>query len=165
MTRVYCALFALLVLAAATLSTRSASAADEKAGPDRAQLEEKFAKTMSGATLIGRFTTREQEADKPLKEDRYTLGKVYKLPNGMWSLESRIQYGDRDAKLTLALDVQWAGDTPVITLDNVLVPGFGSFTCRVLVYGDEYAGTWSGGDHGGHMFGKITHPDEKAGDK
>ena len=43
------------------------------------------------------------------------------------------------------------------TLDDVMVPGFGTFTCRVMIDGDQYAGTWSGGDHGGHMFGRIEH--------
>jgi len=41
----------------------------------------------------------------------------------------------------------------------VTMPGLGTFTSRVLVYRDEYAGTWTGGDHGGQMFGKI----ERAG--
>ncbi len=120
--------------------------ADEagQAVPTQEELEKKFAETMSGATLVGRFTTREMGDDKPLAEDRYTLGKVHKLTNGLWSFETRIQYGDHDVKLPLALEVKWAGDTPVITLDNVLVPGMGTFTSRVLVHNDEYAGTWSG---------------------
>ena len=30
-----------------------------------------------------------------------------------------------------------------------------SYTARVLIYGKQYAGTWSGKDHGGHLFGRI----------
>ncbi len=137
--------------------------ADETAKPARTQeeLEKEFAETMSGATLVGRFTTREMGADKPLAEDRYTLGKVYKLKNGLWSFETRIQYGDHDVKLPLALEVKWAGDTPVITLDDVLVPGLGTFTSRVLMHNDEYAGTWSGGNHGGQLFGRISRAEKK----
>jgi hypothetical protein len=136
---------------------------DEAAKPVRTQeeLEKEFAETMSGATLIGRFTTREMGEDKPLAEDRYTLGKVYKLKNGLWSFETRIQYGEHDVKLPLALEVKWAGDTPVITLDDVLVPGLGTFTSRVLVHNDEYAGTWSGGNHGGQLFGRISRAEKK----
>jgi hypothetical protein len=59
--------------------------------------------------------------------------------------------------------VVWAGDTPVITLDKMPIPGFGTFTCRVMIFGDQYAGTWDGGDHGGHLFGKIV-PAEDAAD-
>jgi outer membrane protein assembly factor BamB len=32
----------------------------------------------------------------------------------------------------------------------------------VLVYGDQYAGTWSGGNHGGHVFGRIERADAPA---
>jgi hypothetical protein len=118
-------------------------------------LEKQFAETMSGATLVGRFTVIEDKQEQPLKEDRYTLGEVKKLKNGLWSFETRIQYGDHDVKVPLALDVKWAGDTPVITLTDVLVPGLGTFTSRVLVYRGWYAGTWSGANHGGHLFGRI----------
>jgi hypothetical protein len=147
------------------LAMNRAAVADEPSGksPTQEELEKKFAETMTGATLVGRFTTREMGVDKPMAEDRYTLGKVYKLPNGLWSFETRIQYGERDVKLPLALEVKWAGDTPVITLDNVLVPGIGTFTSRVLVHNDEYAGTWAGGDHGGQMFGRITRAEKAEG--
>ncbi len=144
------------------LTMNRAAVADEpaKEGPTQEELEKKFAETMTGATLVGRFTTREMGIDRPLAEDKYTLGKVYKLPNGLWSFETRIQYGERDVKLPLALEVRWAGDTPVITLDNVLVPGIGTFTSRVLVHNGEYAGTWAGGNHGGQMFGRITRAEK-----
>ncbi len=153
MMRLLPSTFACLVL---TFHVALAQGAAAQPAPTQEELETKFAETMSGATLVGRFTTREMGVDKPLAEDRYTLGKVHKLKNGLWSFETRIQYGERDVTLTLALDVKWAGDTPVITLDNVLVPGLGTFNSRVLVYDDEYAGTWSGGDHGGQLFGRIT---------
>jgi len=136
-----------------------------KAAPTQDELEKQFAETMSGATLVGRFTDRTAPADQPLKEDRYTLGKVAKLKNGLWSFETRIQYGDHDVKVPLALDVKWAGDTPVITLTDIAVPGLGTFTSRVLVYGGEYAGTWSGGNHGGLLFGKIERAGAAAKDK
>ena len=47
------------------------------------------------------------------------------------------------------------------------MPGFGKFTCRILLYGGHYAGTWSGGDHGGNMFGRLIPAGsaQKAGDK
>lgn len=133
--------------------------AADKPAPSQEELEKQFSETMTGATMVGHFTTTGQEGEKPLKEERYTLGKVTKLKNGLWLFETRIQYGTHDAKLPLALDVKWAGDTPVITLTDVAIPGFGTFTSRVLVYRGQYAGTWSGGDHGGHLFGKIIKAD------
>ena len=36
------------------------------------------------------------------------------------------------------------------------IPNLGTYTARVLFYGDQYAGTWSAGaDHGGHLWGRI----------
>jgi len=127
------------------------------ATPDRAALERQFEETLSGATLEGTFTTTGKE-DQGLSREKYTLGKVKKVKDDYWLFETRIQYGDHDVTLPLSLQVQWAGDTPVITLTDALVPGFGTFTARVLIYRGQYAGTWSGGDHGGHLFGKIVKP-------
>jgi hypothetical protein len=157
--RIVSAVACLMLTSIAAVADEPAAQKTEKPQPSQEELEKQFAETMSGATLVGRFTLNDQKLDQPLKEDRYTLGKVSKLKNGLWSFETRIQYGQHDVKLTLALQVKWAGDTPVITVTDVTIPGLGTFTSRVLVYRDEYAGTWNGGDHGGQMFGKI----EKAG--
>jgi len=98
-------------------------------------------------------------------EDRYTLGKVKKLQGDLWSFEARIQYGDHDVTLPLALPVKWAGDTPVISVSNVAFPGLGTYSARVVVDHGWYAGTWYGGTHGGHLFGRITHDKDKDADK
>ena len=74
----------------------------------------------------------------------------------MWKFEARIQYNQKDVPVAMALPVKFAGDTPVISLTNFAVPGFGSFTARVLIYGDAYAGTWGDATHGGKLFGKIV---------
>lgn len=127
--------------------------------PSQEELDRRFEETLSGSQLVGFFTQTGDEKDKPLKEDKYTIEKVKKLKNDYWLFEARIQYNNQDTKVPMPLEVKWAGDTPVITLTNVLVPGLGTFTARVLIYGGEYAGTWSAGDHGGHMFGKIVKVD------
>jgi hypothetical protein len=66
-----------------------------------------------------------------------------------------MQCGTVDLSLPLPITVEWAGDTPVITLTQYQIPGLGSFSARVLFYEDRYAGTWQHGDVGGHLFGKI----------
>ena len=139
-------------------------AADEsKPAANRKELERKFAETMSGAVLVGHFTTTGKQAELP-KPERYTLGKVSKLQGDLWQFETRIQYGDHDLKVPLAINVYWAGDTPVISLTKLAIPGLGTFTSRVLVYDGEYAGTWSAGDHGGHLFGKLERAAQPAED-
>jgi hypothetical protein len=120
-------------------------------------LERQFAQTMTGATLVGRFTENRvprPRAQEP-REERYTLTTVRKLYGDNWLFVARIQYGDKDVSVPIMLPVKWAGDTPIITLTDMKIPGLGTYTARVIFYGDEYAGMWSGGTHGGHMFGKI----------
>jgi hypothetical protein len=154
----------LLGLALSANGLRSANA-DEDPKPadakplDQAALEKEFEATMSGATLIGTFTVRGQN-DKKLNEEKYTIESVKKISGDKWQFKSRIQYGTHDLTVPLALDVKWAGDTPVITLTDMPVPGFGTFTSRVLVYRNEYAGTWDGGNHGGQLFGRIVRKGE-----
>ena len=151
-----------LFVSASTAFAQAAPEKEAKAEPSQEELEKQFAETMTGATLVGRFTITGVNDGKPLAKDTYTLGTVKKLKNGFWSFEARIQYGDHDIKLPLALPVKWAGDTPVISVTNVAFPGLGTYSARVVIYGDQYAGTWSGRDHGGQMFGQIVKKDAEA---
>jgi hypothetical protein len=131
-----------------------AATADEI--PSQEELDKRLEETLSGVEMIGSFTVTGAPNDKPLNEDKYTINKVKKLNNGLWLFDATIQYGGNNTRIPISLPVKWAGDTPVITVNNVLVPGMGNFNARVLIYKDQYAGTWSGGDHGGHMFGRIV---------
>lgn len=153
------ALAGLLVCAGSAAVAQQTPDKAKAPAPSQEELEKQLAETLSGATLVGNFTVVGLNSDKPLKEDRYTLGKVFKLPNGLWSFEARIQYGDHDVKLPLALPVKWAGDTPVISVTDVAFPGLGTYSARVVIYRGWYAGTWHGGTHGGHMFGRIEKAD------
>ncbi|HVX59790.1 MAG TPA: hypothetical protein VHC19_04285 [Pirellulales bacterium] len=155
-----------LTLAAALFTFCSVARADEpkeQPAPDRAELIKQFQERMSGATLVGYFTTNGQEEKGGLKEERYLLKSVKKLPNGdYWLFE--YQYGAGGKSIPLPLEVKWAGDTPVITLTDLKIPGVGTFTARVLFYRDEYAGTWSASDHGGRLFGKVVKENEANAD-
>ena len=122
--------------------------------------EEKFAKFMSGASLKGRFTILGMKEKMP--EETYTIAKCEKLAEGnLYRFTARIQYGDTDTELPMDIPVEWAGDTPVISLTKMWLPGLGTFSARVLIYGDSYAGTWSHDEVGGHMFGVIVKNDAK----
>ena len=124
--------------------------------------EQKFASLLTNAQLTGYFTTWD-EPEAPQK-DTYTLEKIAKLNGDLWMFVARIQYGEHDTRLPLPLPVRWAGDTPVIMLDKFPVPGFGIFSARIVIHDDQYAGTWNGGDHGGHLYGRIVKLDSQAKD-
>ena len=119
-------------------------------------------KLMNRATMVGHFTvTGGGEGNQldagggKLTEERYELGEVKRLESGDWLIQSRIRYGDHDVTIPLTLPIRWAGDTPVICVDDMLIPGLGTFTARVMIYRGHYAGFWTGKDHGGHLFGVI----------
>ena len=111
-------------------------------------------KTLSGATLVGNFTVTGQEKTE-LSAERYELKAVQHVEGELWMFQARIRYDEHDVTVPLTLPVRWAGDTPVICVDNIGVPGLGVYTARVIIYANHYAGFWSGGDHGGHLFGII----------
>ena len=108
---------------------------------------------MTNIVMSGYFS----QGDKPeLKEDRYVIDRVTKIKEDLWKFEARIQYNKKDIKIAMPLPVKFAGDTPVISLTNYAVPGFGTFNARVVIYNGTYAGTWggTGAGHSGLMFGK-----------
>lgn len=126
---------------------------------DRAELEKRFSERMSNVVMTGHFTVEGKETDQPLKPETYEIESVTKAQGDYWIFLVRIKYGDKDVKLPITLKVLWAGDTPMVTLTNLTIPGLGEgFTSRVLFHEDRYAGTWQHGKVGGHLFGTISEP-------
>lgn len=117
-------------------------------------LEQRFEQMMSGVTLIGHSASLKDESISG--DEKYVIEKVSKLRGETWLFQVRIQYGSHDIPIPLPVTIKWAGDTPVITITNLTIPGLGTYTARVLLYEDQYAGTWSSKDHGGQLFGKIA---------
>ncbi len=148
-----CGLIGLAVVVAVALG--SVARGQDPVVRDRATLEKQFAERLSGVQFVGRYTTSNDPNEQP-KRETYTIESVTKADGDHWTFVARIQYGQRDVRLPLTLPVLWAGDTPVITLDKLTIPGLGTFSARVVIHGDSYAGTWDGGDHGGHLFGQIV---------
>jgi hypothetical protein len=141
----------LLVLLSVLIALSSCS---KKAVTTQDQLDQKFVEMMKGVTLVGRSTRLRD--DKIIGEEKYVIEGVSKLTGDTWLLRSRLQYGGRDIPLPLPVTIKWAGDTPVITLTDLSIPGMGAYTARVILYRDQYAGTWSGKNEGGQIFGKIV---------
>ena len=121
----------------------------------KADMEKRFQAMMSGVTLVGHSATPGQLGVSG--EERYFIDKATKLAGDTWMFEARMQYGGHDFPVPVPVQIKWAGDTPVITLTDLTIPGMGTFTARVLLYRDQYAGTWSSKDHGGQLFGQLVH--------
>ena len=125
------------------------------------QLYDKFTKLLTGAKLTGQFTVDGKPLND-LTEETYEIAKVEKMEEGdKWAITARIKYGKHDLTVPVPLDVKWAGATPVLTLDNMTIPGFGTFGARVVLHQDKYAGTWQHDAVGGHLFGRIILPKQE----
>lgn len=121
------------------------------------EYEQKFQARMTNVTLLG-YSTRTNK-DGTFGPERYKIEKITKLTGTTWLFQTRLRYDGKDLPVPIPVNIEWAGDTPVITLTEATIPGVGTWTARVLLYGDQYAGTWSGKNHGGQMFGKIVSGD------
>lgn len=125
----------------------------------------KFKKRLTNTKLVGQFTVSGAK-DQKVREEEYTITRVEKLKKGdWWEIESRIKYGKHDVTVPMKMEVKWAGETPVITVNRLLVPGLGTFDARVLLRQGKYSGTWAHDEVGGHLFGKIvklTDAEDKA---
>jgi hypothetical protein len=133
-----------------------------RAGDRQAKRESAFAEMLRGATLEGSFTSTAAGGDPAkLSRDKYTLGDVRKVGPNVWLIPARIQYGEHDVTLPITVPIQWAGDTPVIVVDNLGLPRFGTVSARVMFFADHYAGYWEHGEHGGHLFGVVHRAGKK----
>ena len=145
------------------------ASADEPAKNDaapfsREELIKKLEDDLTNVKLIGRFTVTGREDREP-KGEEYTITSAMKLPDGdLWVIKARIKYGDKDFTAPIPLEIKWAGDTPVITLTNLGIPRLGTFTSRVVIYHNRYAGTWQHGKVGGNLFGRIEKIQEEKAD-
>jgi hypothetical protein len=144
-----------LIAAALLLGFLLVSCTRKPPAEANADLEKRFQAMMSGVTLVGHSASPDQEGVSG--EEKYVIESATKLVGDTWLLKARLQYGGRDIPVPVPVQIKWAGDTPVITLTDLTIPGVGTYTARVLLYRDQYAGTWSTKDHGGQLFGKIVH--------
>ncbi|MEO1998251.1 MAG: hypothetical protein ABGZ17_23655 [Planctomycetaceae bacterium] len=129
---------------------------DQPAAPTQklSALEKKFAAQLTGGALVGRFTVDGRDPSAA-REERYEIASATKLRDDYWVILARVKYGQHDLKVPVTLKVLWAGDTPVMSLTDLAIPLLGTFTARVMFYGDRYVGTWQHGKVGGHMFGTV----------
>lgn len=161
-----CAFFASMFSAKAQHSVvppDTAAPQTETDSPKRqAELEAVLVEMLSGATLEGSFTSTGPGRDlSQLHGEKYTLGDVKKLGGNLWLIPARIQYGEHDVTLPIPVPIHWAKDTPVVVIDDLGLPGFGTVSARVMFFADHYAGYWKHGDRGGHLFGIIRRAEKK----
>lgn len=130
--------------------------------PDRAKLEQDFAEKLTNVVLVGKFAEVTPDGLSEGRTERYTIKSVRKIKGDVWMFEARVQYGERDVTVPMPLEVVWAGDTPVVTLENTAIPGLGTYSARVLFYRELYSGTWVAPNHYGVLSGRIMKASDTA---
>ena len=137
-----------------------AVATDIGTAPDQKALDN-LKKFLVGSKWNGTFTMK-SSGDK-LHTEEYEIVSADKEPTGdEWILVAKIKYMKKDVKVPVGLSIKWIDRTPVIVLDQVTIPGMGTFDSRVIIRKGMYAGTWAHGEVGGHLFGTITTAAEAA---
>ncbi len=150
-----------VLLVLGVLATPLTLSAVEEAESKQQVREKAFIEAMSGTTLTGFFSVVGEDRGAPPNEDSYQISKISKGGNFFLF---HAKFGE--AKLPpLPLRVVWAGTKPVITMEKIAIPGFGTFSVHLLIDGNRYAGTWSHGKTVGHMWGMIKKTATKAGAK
>ena len=142
-----------LVLAAGGCSRQAPPGADEQAQRDR-----DFEAMMTNVSLVGQSTMFGREGISGKEE--YVIEKVSRVAGDNWLFHTTMKLGSGDVSVPIPITILWAGDTPVITLTDLSIPGMGSYSARVLLYRDHYAGTWLGAEGGGHVFGDIVRRED-----
>lgn len=133
----------------------------------REQLEERLSKTLTNCVMRGTFQPADEASLlgkgqlKPAEPDRYVIESAGKASDGRWQVRARIDHGGNSAILPIMVDVAWADDTPVIVVRDLAVPGIGTYSARVMIFGNFYTGVWFGDCYGGVMSGQIVRQEDE----
>jgi hypothetical protein len=121
--------------------------------------EQAFVDLMKDCVLNGGFNIDGNE-DKPVSTDRYNIQNATKVKDDSWIINARMTFGQNEIIVPVPVKMNWAGDTPVLSVTDLAIPGLGEkFSARILFYDGRYAGTWGHGEVGGLMWGKTEKPE------
>jgi hypothetical protein len=121
-----------------------------------ADQEAKLIATFANATMKGRWAPLKDGQLGEEKEETYQIVSAQKLDGERWQINARLQFHGQIMNLPVPATVKWAGDTAVLLFDDINVGTPRRYSARLMIHGDSYSGTWSGGDHGGMLYGVIT---------
>ena len=83
-------------------------------------LEKEFKEALTGATLEGQSSRDGKEGVSP---DKYNIEKIEKTSEGNWTFFVKVSFRGQEMTVPMPLEVKWAGDTPVITVNDKGYPG------------------------------------------
>lgn len=155
MLRLLLASILLPSLALSALAAEPEKPAEKKSVDAKQEaIYKRFEEMLAGVKLTGQFTIVGKEGAKPPKEESYEIRSVKRGDDGsdFWLFD--VKYGGKE--MVMPLPVKFAGNCPVVHMNEFTIPGLGTFSCNVVFDGDRYAGTWSHGPVKGHLWGTIA---------
>ncbi len=143
---------AAIIAAAVSFTALTGLAEDTKSDP-----EAKFIALLNNATLQGRWAPLKDGQLGPEKEDTYQIVSAQKTDGEHWRINARLHYGDKSIDVPVPATVKFAGDTAILIVDDFSMGNYRAYSARLMFHNNAYSGTWSGGDHGGMLYGVVKH--------
>lgn len=152
-----------LSLSCATLSPSQDTASTPAGAPQpspafQAEREAEFTRMLTEATLTGRWSGVQDGQLTEERNESYSITSVTKIEGDKWTVNARVKYKGADFPIAVPARVNWAGDTAVLSVVDLTMPGGNTYWARVLFYKNTYAGSWgsAGGGVGGLLNGIVT---------
>lgn len=117
--------------------------------------EKQFTSLLANVTLSGRWCLVRDGALTPERDETYAIVGVQKVSGDQWVVNAQLDYQGQKIVAPIPVRVQWAGGAALMIVDNLAIPGGGTYSARVLFHGQTYSGTWSGGDKTGMLHGIV----------
>src|SRR5262245_3542112 len=131
--------------------------------PVAADSEERFKALLTNAYLSGRWAPlKDGELGEEKTGDKYNIVSVTKGVGENWTVSAKMKYREQEIVMPIPVQVKFAGDTAIMIVEKLAIPGGGTYSARLLFYERTYSGTWSGARGGGMLYGVITN---EKGDK
>jgi hypothetical protein len=139
-------------------SRKSASASNKSLPSDP---EERFKALFTNATLSGRWARiKDGVLGEERSGDKYTIVSVVKRDGDNWTVNAKMKYGEKDLILPVPVRMKFSGDTAVLSVEDLGMPGGGTYTARLLIFERTYSGTWKDQRGGGMLYGTISNQTE-----
>jgi len=146
-----------LLTFAAVLAVTCFTALNSFAEDAKSDAEAKFIALLNNATLQGRWAPLKDGQLGAEKEDSYQIVSAQKMEGERWQINARLRYGGQSIDVPVPATVKFASDTAILVVDDFSLGNYGAYSARLLFHNGTYSGTWSGGDHGGMMYGLVKH--------
>jgi hypothetical protein len=123
--------------------------------------EERFKTLFTNATLSGRWARiKDGVLGEERTGDKYTIVSVVKRDADNWTVNAKMKYGEKELILPVPVRMKFTGDTAVLIVDDLGMPGGGTYTARLMIFERTYSGTWKDQRGGGMLYGTIANQTE-----